>query len=338
LALKEKQVKQAQAALEVAQKRVATAAAGIEEAQAAILRAKANHKRWQREYDRIAKNATSVVDQQTRDETWNQVQAAAAGEKEADAKADSARAAFEESKALRDKARIDIDAREADRRWAAALLGYAKLTAPYAGVVTRRNINTGDFVQPPTGGKGEPLYVVERRDQVRIFVEVPEVDAIGLKDGAPARIRVQALQGQEFAGAVVRSSYSLDRTARTLLAEIDLPNPKDRLRPGMYASATITVEHPKVLTLPATAVATVGDVTQGYQTYCFFVEDGKARRTPIQVGTRDGQRVEVLKKQGRPAKPGGEGAWEAFTGDEAVVAGDVSAISDGQPITASVGK
>src|SRR5262249_49930538 len=75
-------------------------------------------------------------------------------------------------------------------------------------------------------------------------------------------------KGPELVGEVERTSYSLDRTARTLLAEIDLPNPEDRLRPGMYAYATLTAEHPDALTLPTSAVGTQGDVTQGYQTYC----------------------------------------------------------------------
>src|SRR5262249_21966960 len=162
-------------------------------------------------------------------------------------------------------------------------LAYTKLTAPYDGVVTRRHINTGDFVQPATGAKGEPLYVVERRDPVRVFVEVPEADAGWVGKGAQARVRVPVLQGPGLAGEVARTSYALDGTARTLVAEIDLPNPNDRLRPGMYASASITAEHPDALTLPAAAVLTQGDVTQGYQSFCFLVDDGKVRRTPVQL-------------------------------------------------------
>jgi Cu(I)/Ag(I) efflux system membrane fusion protein len=132
---------------------------------------------------------------------------------------------------------------------------------------------------------------------------------------------------------VARTSYALDRTARTLVAEIDLPNPKDQLRPGMYVSASITAEHPDVWTLPASAVMTQGDVTQGYQSYCFLVVDGKVRRTPVQIGARGNDRVEVLKKQARPSKSDDEGAWEDFTGQEVIVQSDLSALSDGQPVT-----
>jgi HlyD family secretion protein len=201
-------------------------------------------------------------------------------------------------------------------------------------VVTRRNINTDDFVQPPTAGKGEPLYVVERRDVMRVFVPVPETDAPWVGKGAQARVRVQALVGQEFNGKVARTSYSLDRTVRTLLAEIDLPNPDDRLRPNMYAYASITMEQPNVLTLPASAVVIQGDVTKGYDSYCFLVEEGKLRRTLVQTGTRVSGRVEVLKRQ---EKTGGAGRWLDFSGEELVVQENVASLSDGRTVTVSAG-
>src|SRR5262249_13689526 len=205
-----------------------------------------------------------------REETWYQFQAAEAGQEEARAKIEIARATWEQAKAEQNKAEADVAVAEADRQSYAALVDYARLTAPYPGVVTRRDINTGDFVQPPAAGKGEPLYVVQRRDVMRVFVEVPEPDAPWVHKGSAARVRVQALQWQEFSGKVDRTSYALDRTTRTLLAEVDLPNSQDRLRPGMYAFATITAESPNVLSLPDSAVLTQGDVTQGYQSFCFL--------------------------------------------------------------------
>ena len=111
---------------------------------------------------------------------------------------------------------------------------------------------------------------------MRVFVEVPETDAAWVKKGAKAVIRVQALQGQEFHGEVTRTSYSLDATAHTLIAEIDLPNPQDLLRSNMYAFAVITAERPDVLGLPFSSVVTQGEITSGYQSFCFLARDGKA--------------------------------------------------------------
>ena len=156
-----------------------------------------------------------------------------------------------------------------------SLVDYATLSAPFDGVVSRRSINTGDFVQPPSAAQQDAVYVVQRRDLMRIFVEVPEADAVWVKVGTPAQIRIPILKDREYAGTVKRMSYSLKRQSRTLLTEIDLRNPEDLLRPGMYAYAAIQLERANVLTLPAAAVATRGDVNEGYQDLCFLLEDGK---------------------------------------------------------------
>jgi RND family efflux transporter MFP subunit len=325
---KEEAVKQANEAFEVAKARVASAAALIKEAQAGVPRAEYNHKFWQLQYDRISKLGQTLT-QQEKEESWNQRESAAAAVKEAEAKVESSQAKFKEAEALRKKAEVDIGAAKADRDRLSALVGYTRITAPYDGVVTRRNINTDDFVQPPTGGKGEPLYVVERRDKMRVVVEVPEADADWVAKDAPARIRVQALNWQEFSGQVARTSYSISRTARTLVAEIDLVNRQDRLRPGMYLVATITGAHPAASAMPVSAVATQGDVTQGYQRYCFLVRGDKAERTLVQVGLSDGSLVEVLRKQSKSSD--GSSAWEDFTGTEEVVA-DATTVKDGQRV------
>ena len=109
---------------------------------------------------------------------------------------------------------------------------------------------------------------------------VPETDADWVRIGMPVTVRVQALQGQEFRAKVTRTASSLNQVSRTLLTEIDLPNPEEvdrknpelprgrRLRPGMYAYATINTEWRDLLTLPASAVVTEGDVNVGYKSFC----------------------------------------------------------------------
>jgi RND family efflux transporter MFP subunit len=252
---------------------------------------------------------------------------------------EEAKLGFEASVARRDMALADVRVKNAlvevakkNHENVKTLLGYTVLRAPFNGVVTRRNINTDDFVQPPTAGKGEPLYVVERRDIMRIFVPVREEDAPWVKKGVAARVRVQALVGQEFNGKVARTSYSLDRAAHTLLAEIDLPNPDDRLRPNMYAYAVITLEQPDALTLPASAVVTQGDITKGYDSFFFVVEQGKLRRTLIQTGTRAANRIQVLKKL---ELIDGKTQWVDFSGEEIIVQDNYASLSDGQSVTLS---
>jgi multidrug efflux pump subunit AcrA (membrane-fusion protein) len=342
----EAEIKQAKETAVAAEASLKSADAKVKEAESSRLRANAEYRRTKSQYERLARAGSSgVLDKESVEETRYGFEAAEAGLQEVEARVKSAQAARDESEAKLGKAKADVTVAEAhlavakeNRDQAKTLLEYAKLTAPYDGMVSRRNVNTGYFVQPATGTKAEPLYVLERRGTVRVLVEVPEADAGWVAKGAQARVRVQALKGQEFTDKVARTSYALDRTTRTLVAEIDLPNPKDQLRPGMYVSATITTEHPDVMTLPASAVMTQGDVTQGYQSYCLLVVDGKARRTPIEVGARGTDRVEVLKKQGKPAKAGSEGAWEDLTGQEIAVSGNLSALTDGQAVRVAPGK
>ena len=203
--------------------------------------------------------------------------------------------------------------------------------------MTQRNINTKQFVQPATGAQPDVLYVVERTDIVRIFLTVPENDADWVRNGIPATVRVQALQGEEFKGQVTRYAWSLNSVTRTLLTEIDLENPElpevgRRLRPGMYAYGTIVAEKGDALALPSSAVVTEGDVNVGYQSYCFLVDDGRAKRTPIEVGARNDQLVEVVKKRTAGSGDGDKPRWEPFTGNEEVVQGELSGLKDGQSV------
>jgi multidrug resistance efflux pump len=116
----------------------------------------------------------------------------------------SASAARAESDARQAKARADVAVTvarlrvaQADARRMATLLGYAKLRAPFTGVVTCRKVDSGHFLQSSTAGpKGEPVFVVARADPVRIFVDVPENDAVLVGDGTRAVVRVQALRGR----------------------------------------------------------------------------------------------------------------------------------------------
>lgn len=326
------EVEQANAALEAAEANVTTAKAGIREVEAARIRAKANCERWESQHKRMAGLVTQrIVDQQNLEETLNQYKSAEAACQEVEAKIHSAQATAKESEAKRNKVKADVSAAkarvqvaEAEAGRLAALLDYSKVRAPFDGVVARRNIHTGHYLQPGSGSGATPLFVVARMDVVRILVNVPEADAGHVSDGTPVRVRCQMAQGHETDAKVTRSSWSLDPKSRTLRAEIDLPNRDGKLRPGMYAYATFRAESSKRLTLPASAITTQGD-----RPACFIVENGKAVRTPVQLGMRDGSNVEVLKKLVRA--DGAEG-WRDFSGDEAVVRDNAAGLSDGQAV------
>ena len=114
--------------------------------------------------------------------------------------------------------------------------------------------------------------------------------------------------------------------SRTLRAEIDLPNPAAKLLPGMYAYGKVHIARTKVLVLPVRAVPEIGN-----QTLCYVVENGLARRVPVQTGLSDGTWVEVLKKQV-------DARWVDFTGIEEVITSDLSELTDGQAVNVARGE
>jgi HlyD family secretion protein len=339
-------VEQSQKQHLVAQRNVTAATETVAQARADVNRYQADVERWDSEVKRLTSLvAEKVVDQQVLEETQRQLkssQAALEASRAAVKTRDAQRLAAE---ATTERTRTDISAAEArvqvamaDERRLAALVGYLTIAAPYDGVVFARNVNLGDFVTPASGdptqgvfslgvspSRATPLYVLNRIDPVLFVIGVPEADAAYVASGTRARVRVPA--NHEFAARVTRTSWALNSTSRTLMAEIDLPNPKANFLPGMYAYGSVFIERANVRALPVSAVTQIGN-----QTYCYLAIDGKAVRTPVQTGVSDGSWVEVTGKLA-PSDGSSERAWVAFDGTEAVVDGDLSEISDGQPVT-----
>jgi RND family efflux transporter MFP subunit len=143
-----------------------------------------------------------------------------------------------QARAALDRARSDlaaaadaIDVATADAHHAQAMLAYARIEAPFDGVVIRRNIDTGDLTRP--GPDGPPLFVVARSDVVTIAVDVPEAVATEVNPCDRASVRIRAMNGRIVEGKVSRISWALDPKTRTIRVEIDIPIPGGRLRPGL---------------------------------------------------------------------------------------------------------
>ncbi len=253
------------------------AKAAIDLAKAGITRAEGDYQRWKAEHERIAKLAQGgSVSGKLVDEAQNQFRSAEASRQEA-----AARLAV---------ATAQLKVAEADAAHERALLKYAKIRAPFAGVITERNVDTGHFVRPPQGGTTKPLFVVARTGKVRVFADVPETDAPLVDAGDAAVVRVPALDDTEIADKVRCTSWVLDRVSRTLRTEVDLPNADGRLKPGMYVNVRITLaERKDALTLPAVSI-----FRDGNQSYCWCVEEGKAVRKPITPGIRVDDDVEIV--------------------------------------------
>lgn len=121
------------------------------------------------------------------------------------------------------------------------LTQYEKVEAPFDGVVTARNIDNGDLVKADDNSGGTALFTVQRDDVVRVQVNVPQSGAVGLRDGLVAKVHVPELPGRTYEGHVARNSVALDAASRTMLAQVDVPNPDGTLRPGLYVNVDFAI-------------------------------------------------------------------------------------------------
>ncbi len=324
------EVTQSKAGIKVAKSAMTSAEALVAEARASVERADAMYERWKSEFERVRELvAKQAVAQKVADETEQQFKAADAARREIAAKIKSTQAKLSESVANIEKADADLIAAqsklkvaEADEQKTRALLSYSTLRAPFDGVITERHLDTGHLVQP-NGASGKPLFVVVRADTVRIFLDVPEVDAGFIETGKPATIKVPSLAAT-FVGKVARTAWTLQTSSRTLRTEIDVENPSGRLRPGMYATAEIEVaSRANALSLPKSAV-----FKKGPDSFCKSISsENTIKELPIKTGivavTPTGTDIEIV---------------SGLTGEESLIGANLTAYKEGQAVEVIVAK
>jgi HlyD family secretion protein len=296
------------------------AEAVVRQAEATKVRADANLVRWQADFKRTEqardKGAASVNDY---DVSLQQLKTAEASLVEAKAGIDSATAGLASATAARIRAsaavsvaKAQVAVAEADARRQREWLKYATIRAPFAGVVSKRNVEVKQYVMPPTSGSSQPpLFVVVRTDPVRIFVDVPESEAALIAEKMPVLVRIQAHGDLEIHGSVSRTSWALDQNTRTMRVQVDLPNSDGKLKPGMFAVVRFITERPGAWVVPASVVVTTDE-----QPYAVRMENGKSIKTPVKIGARQLGMMEILQKQTRPAPHGEPIPWESLTGNE----------------------
>jgi len=192
-----------------------------------------------------------------------------------------------------DTAEAHLAVAEATLAQTDTLLRYARLVAPFDGVVTMRYVDPGAFVPAATGGANPAaaaIATIMDLSTVRVQVPVPEIEASRIRVGQPVTAAVDGIPGRVFPATVSRQAYALDEATRSLLVEADVPNADFALRPGMYASVRVGVElHHGALLVPAEAVG-----REKTAAFVFTLRDGKAERTAVKIGFNDGAQVEIL--------------------------------------------
>jgi RND family efflux transporter MFP subunit len=164
---------------------------------------------------------------------------------------------------------------------------YSVVKAPFAGVITLRNVDVGALVS--TGNT--LLYRIAQVDRLRTYVNIPQGSANAVHAGQPAVLTVSNFPGRMFRGTVARTANALDPASRTMLVEVDVPNADRSLFPGMYANVDLSGSRSNPpLVLPATAIIFRSDGAQ----VAVVQADGTVHLQKIVVGRDYGDRLEVL--------------------------------------------
>jgi RND family efflux transporter MFP subunit len=165
---------------------------------------------------------------------------------------------------------------------------YASVVAPFDGIITQRNVDVGSLVQG-NANTGTFMFEIMQKDVIRVWVYVPQDAAFGVAPGVDAIVRVPELPDRQFLGKVTRIADALHSGTRTLLTEIDIPNPDGALPPGIYCSVELRIPRktPSFL-IPAEALIFNRNGLQAA-----VIKNGKAEIRTVRVVRDFGTRVEI---------------------------------------------
>ncbi len=260
---------------------VKNATAQIPHAQEELNRVEAQQKVFQLQYDRlngVAQSKPGLVAQQEVDDSQGKALASSA-------QVEAAKSNLQSAESL-------LAAAEAKREHDQALFDYAKITAPFAGVVTQRYANQGTLMQAGTSSSTQamPLVTLSEDDLYRLVIPVPETYVHFIHIGDSVNVNVSSLN-RAFPGKVARFSVDVREDTRTMHTEVDVPNPTRVLLPGLYADATITLEKKNnVIAVPLQAV----DQNNGKTTVDVVDASSKIQIRPFAAGIQTATYVEVL--------------------------------------------
>ena len=252
--------------------------------------------------DLLAKIETPEIDQQLSQAVAARAQTAAS--------LALARSTMERWEALRKKDAVsqqDLDERRSGYAQAQANLAsvdanierlrqlgaFKRVTAPFAGVITRRNVDVGDLIDAG-GGSGRALFVLTQTDPLRIYVNVPQSYAQMVKSGQAVKISQPELAGRSFEGKIARTAASIDAATRTMQVEIGLSNPDNALLPGAYVLVSLPVAAGSTLTMSTNALLLRSSGPQ----VAVVDQNRRVHLKPVKIGRNYGQTVEVLEGVG----------------------------------------
>ncbi|MFI4932078.1 MAG: efflux RND transporter periplasmic adaptor subunit [Burkholderiales bacterium] len=194
---------------------------------------------------------------------------------------------LEERRSAVAQSQANLAAAEANVQRLRQLEGFKRVVAPFAGVITRRNVDVGDLID---GNGSRTLFLLAQTDPLRVYVNVPQTYAQLVKPGQPVVVTQAELRGQTFQGVVARTAASIDAGTRTMQVEIALPNRDGRLLPGAYVQVALPLASSGALTMPTNTL-----LFRGEGTLVAVVDaQGKVALRKVGVGRNFGENFEVL--------------------------------------------
>jgi multidrug efflux pump subunit AcrA (membrane-fusion protein) len=209
-------------------------------------------------------------------------------------------------------ASASVSAAEANLRGLTSMLQYTQVRAPFSGIVTARNVEYGALItaggassDPLTAGGSQSaaatsvaaasLFRVAQTDTMRVYITVPQPYVASIRPGLAADLIIANLGSQSFRGTIVRTAGAVDAGTRTLLAEVDVPNPGRVLLPGMYAQVRITVDRVNApLTIPSTALVSRASGPQVIEVIPGSGGHATVRLRSVQVARDYGSTLEIV--------------------------------------------
>jgi membrane fusion protein (multidrug efflux system) len=188
----------------------------------------------------------------------------------------------------------------------------ARLTAPFAGVIAKKDVETGMLVS-----SSRPVFVLMSLQPAKVRVGVPEAEIGKIRIGQNATIQIPSLGSRDFEGRVETVGFAADPAARTFSVKISVPNPRLELRVGMVAESEIeTGEKVTAMTVPGQAI--VRDAQGASTVFLFFAEKNRVYARQVDTGSVFGREVEIIR---------------GLSGSEKVVVGGQQLVHEGSPVT-----
>jgi RND family efflux transporter MFP subunit len=254
----------------------------IRRAQSEIERAESTHRAYHAAYTRLkqaSEERPGLVAEQELDD-------AMAKDKETDAQISSTRAALAESQNQLGMAQATLDR-------LSALQAYSHITAPFAGVITKRYVDTGALISAGTSSEtqSQPVVQLAEWSLLRLVIPVPESAVSHLRLGSVVQVHVASLN-RDFQGRVARFADALNDETRTMHTEIDVENPQNTLTEGMYAEVKLVLHGKEdALTVPVQAVVQEGD-----KHYVLVLdEQDRVQKRSVELGEQTSTAVEILR-------------------------------------------